>query len=341
MSERESSTRLGSLHHGRNAGVALIAAGAVAASMIIVPTAARADDGGWPQGKLTKADATSVKKGQFIARSQFEVWRGQLDRVGPAGQPGLRAAGSSAQCEGDGDSAGQGQEGQDTQRDRVHPGTVEGVGDPLLSHTDGTNALEDNGPDAIVAMSQYLSRLPRKALPRTVMVLLTAGHFAGGVGAKHFVKEHRDNLVRRSRAALEIEHLGAREWAEVTPGKMGPTGRYEAGAIFAPDSKGLVDAGSAALKRGIYPSGVLRPLNPDGNGATVAVWPGEGQYLYALGGMLTGNYITGPTYLLNWGIKTGNKIDEKRVRDEAISFTEMLVQLGRTSAADLKATTTP
>lgn len=63
--------------------------------------------------------------------------------------------------------------------------------------------------------------------------------------------------------------------------------------------------------------------------------------MYALGGMLTANNITGPTYLLNWGIRTANKIDDRRVRNSAISFTEMVLQLGRTSKADLRAPFTP
>ena len=93
----------------------------------------------------------------------------------------------------------------------------------LTSHSDGSNAIEDNGPGALVASAQYLARLPKDALPRTIMVLLTTGHFAGGSGSIAFCKRQTD-LVKRINAAITVEHLGLREWDEVSPGQMGPTG---------------------------------------------------------------------------------------------------------------------
>jgi hypothetical protein len=207
----------------------------------------------------------------------------------------------------------------------------------LHCHTDGSNAIEDNGPGAIVAISQYLARLPRRARPRTIMILLTTGHFAGGNGARAFRKRHKDDLVKRTNAALTIEHLGLREWDEQSNGRMGPTGRYEPGAMFTPGSKALVDASFAALKRAkASPAGVLKPLNANANGTTEPTWPGEGQHLFARGGMPTSNYITGPTYLLNWGITTTDKVNYNRVRAEAIAFTEMFLRLGRTPGRKLE-----
>ena len=210
----------------------------------------------------------------------------------------------------------------------------------LHCHTDGSNAIEDNGPGAIIAIAQYLARLPRGALPRTIMILLTTGHFAGGNGSRAFVKRHRHDLVKRTNAAITIEHLGLRQWEEVSPGRMGPTGKYESAAIFTPDAPALVDASFAALKRaGKAPGSVLRPLNPNSKGnPNAAAWPGEGQYLYAAGGIQTANYITGPTYLLNWGITTTDKVDFAAVRADAIAFTEMILRLARTPRAKLRAT---
>jgi len=208
----------------------------------------------------------------------------------------------------------------------------------LHCHTDGSNAIEDNGPGAIVAISQYLARLPRQALPRTIMILLTTGHFHGGIGSRTFVDRHRDDLVKRTNAALTIEHLGLDEWDELSNGRMGPTGRFEPGAVFAPGSDALVDASYDALVRGrAKPAGVLKPLDPSASGKpNDAVWPGEGQYLYGVGGIPDANYITGPTYLLNWGIKTVDRCDHRRVRREAIAFTEMILRLGRTPRAKLR-----
>jgi hypothetical protein len=226
---------------------------------------------------------------------------------------------------------------------RVHTrnliGLIPGAGDELVilhSHTDGPNAIEDNGPNAIVAMSQYLARLPRRALPRTVMVLLTTGHFAGGLGVEAFVERHRKDSLRRTAAALTLEHLGAREW-NPQGNRSRLTGQLETGTFFAPESSALVDASYAALRASRDdPSSVLRPFvpaagSPDGNG-----WPAEGTQLWTMGAIPTANYITGPTYLLNWGIPTIDKLDVAQMRAEAIAFTEMLLRLSRQPRAKLR-----
>jgi hypothetical protein len=208
----------------------------------------------------------------------------------------------------------------------------------LHSHTDGPNAIEDNGPNTIVAISEYLTRQPRRSLPRTVMVLLTTGHFAGGAGVKAFVARHRYTTLPRTAAALTLEHLGALEWNPDPAGVRSQlTGHLEPGTIFTPESSALVDASYAALRRaGDDPASVLRPYvaapgSPDGNG-----WPAEGTQLWTMGAIPTANYITGPTYLLNWGIPTLDKLDVHRMRAEAISITAMLLALSKQPRARLR-----
>jgi len=218
-------------------------------------------------------------------------------------------------------------------------GVIPGASDELMllhSHTDGPNGVEDNGPNAIIAISQYLARLPRSALPRTIMVLLTTGHFHGAIGTAEFVRRHRNGLLRRIAGAVTLEHLGARAW------EPGPNGRYtisgyEPGTIFTPESSALVDASYAALRSAnAAPCALLRPYvaapgSPDGNG-----WPAEGTDLWTMGAIPTANYITGPSYLLNWGIPTMDKLDLARMRREAISFTQMLLNLSRVPSAHLR-----
>jgi hypothetical protein len=219
-------------------------------------------------------------------------------------------------------------------------GLIPGASNELVllhSHTDGPNAIEDNGPNAIVAISQYLARLPSRSLPRSVMVLLTTGHFAGGAGVIAFVERHRHTTLRRTAAALTLEHLGAREWNPGPNGHSRLTGHEEPGTIFTPESSAMVDTSYAALRRAADdPGSVLRPFvatsgSPDGNG-----WPAEGTQLWTMGAIPTANYITGPTYLLNWGIPTIDKLDLGLMRAEAISFTEMLMALARQPRARLR-----
>jgi len=219
-------------------------------------------------------------------------------------------------------------------------GVIPGASDELMllhCHTDGTNGVEDNGPNAIVAMSQYLTRLPRTALPRTIMVLLTTGHFHGAAGTAEFVRRHRAGLLRRVAGAVTIEHLGAREWEPGPGGRYTLTGGYEPGTFFTPESSALVNASYGALRGArAAPASVLRPYtpapgSPDGNG-----WPAEGTDLWTMGAIPTTNYITGPSYLLNWGIPTMDKLDVVRMRREAMSFLQMLLDLSRVPRSRLR-----
>lgn len=221
---------------------------------------------------------------------------------------------------------------------------IPGASDELTvinSHTDGTNGVEDNGPNAIIGMAQYLARLPRPALPRTIMILLTSGHFAGGIGAETFLSAHQnDGLTGRIASIVTLEHLGAMEYLPDSNGLLAPTGKPEIGAIFAPKIQALADASYNALKNAkAAPAFVLQPLNAGGNGtADDAVWPGEGQYFWGIAGIPDANYITGPYYLLNWGVTTADKIDFNRMRDEMIAFTQMQLDLSRVSFTALHTT---
>lgn len=223
---------------------------------------------------------------------------------------------------------------------------IPGASDELTvinSHTDGSNGVEDNGPDAIIGMAQYLARLPQSALPRTIMILLTSGHFAGGIGAETFLSAHQsDGLLDRIASIVTVEHLGAMEYLPDSNGLLAATGKPEIGAMFAPKIQALADASYDALKNAqASPAFVIQPLNASGNGtADDAVWPGEGQYFWGIGGIPDANYITGPYYLLNWGVTTADKIDFNRMRNEMIAFTQMQLDLSRVSFTDLHTTST-
>jgi len=168
----------------------------------------------------------------------------------------------------------------------------------INSHTDGTNGLEDNGPNAIVGMAEYLTRLPSSALPRTIMILLSSGHFAGGIGAETFLSAHQsDGLLSRIASVVTIEHMGAQEYLPDANGLLAPTGNPELGAFFTPKIQPLVNASYNALKNAdAKPGLVVQPTNPGGDGsADNPVWPGEGQYFYGIGGLPTATTSPAPT----------------------------------------------
>jgi hypothetical protein len=92
------------------------------------------------------------------------------------------------------------------------------------SHTDGTNAVEDNGPVAMVAMARYFAALPAACRPRTLEFSFTTAHFYqrltdpsqrhGGAGAlaAELDADYDKGTVS---AVVVLEHLGARDYEGV------------------------------------------------------------------------------------------------------------------------------
>lgn len=113
-------------------------------------------------------------------------------------------------------------------------------------HTDGPNSIEDNGPVAILAMASCLP--PRSERPRTVRFVLSGGHFVGSLGLQSYVLAHTAELTKNALAVVEIEHLGARAWTEVSPGVMGLTGEPEVQIVTTWPNAPLVDASTAYAK---------------------------------------------------------------------------------------------
>jgi hypothetical protein len=199
----------------------------------------------------------------------------------------------------------------------------------LNSHTDGPNAIEDNGPNAIVAMSRHLARQPRRSLPRTILISLTTGHFYGGAGQVAFLARHRHDLVPRTAAALTVEHLGALQW-RVSAERSALTGHQEPGLFFAPEVGVLVDAAyAAAAQAKAAPTLISRPITEAPRARDGRGFPAEGSRLWTDGGIPTANFIAGPMYLFNFGHSTMDKFSAPLMRAQAIAFTRMLLKLSR------------
>jgi hypothetical protein len=219
-------------------------------------------------------------------------------------------------------------------------GLIPGATDELVaiqSHTDGTNGLEDNGPEAILAMAQYLARIPNADLPRGVLVLLTTGHFVTeqAWGLEAFLASHRDDLVPRIAAAMSIEHLGALQ----APADFVPGTAYEFGCCFATRHRAVIDAARAALdEAAVTESRVVRPMVPHHAGTSPdgMTWPGDGGPFWHTAGLPSFNFITGPNYLLN-AEPVMDRIDINAVRRQAIAFTRATLTLAATPWQDLRA----
>jgi hypothetical protein len=221
-------------------------------------------------------------------------------------------------------------------------GVIPGRSDELMilqSHHDGTNGLEDNGPEALLAMTEYLAGLGRDALPRTIVVVLSTGHMAGhALGTEAFVEKHREDLIAKAGAALTVEHLGALEWLPGADGSFALTGEPEDGGFYASPFDAVIDPARKALQAARFTSDrVMRPWVPDQRSPNWVAWPGDGEGFWVQAGMPAANFITGPTYLLNGGMRTVDKIDVAAMRRQAIAFTDLLLALSKTPLEALRA----
>ncbi|GAA1996613.1 hypothetical protein [Microbacterium pumilum] len=208
-------------------------------------------------------------------------------------------------------------------------GTIPGRSDELVvlqSHTDGTNGVEDNGPEAIIAMAEHLAR--RDDLARGVVVLLSAGHFAIELawGVEAWLAAHKDDLVPKVAAAICLEHLGALpSRSDVECGT--DVSPYEFGAFFSSPHPVIIDLLRASLDRAeVTESLVLRPFVPLPGNPAVMMWPGDGGPFWHTAGLPAGNFITGPDYLLNVE-PVMEFIDVDALRRQAIAFTELILDL--------------
>ncbi len=226
-------------------------------------------------------------------------------------------------------------------------GIIPGKSEELMvlnSNTDGTNGLETNGPNAIVDMAQYLARLPQDSLPRSVMLLLTGDHLAGGAGIEQFMNRHKDDgLTQRMAAMLTIGQLGALEVLPDSNGYLYLTGRPEPAAVFSPRTPVLMDAAYAMLRHAnVAPAFVLPPAHAGGDGgAQSAARPAAGQTFQAAQGIPTMSYVKAPTYQFSYGIGTVTQADYRLMQRETVALTQMLLNLSRVPYADLRKETAP
>ncbi len=212
------------------------------------------------------------------------------------------------------------------------------------SHTDGINAVEDNGPIAMVAMARYLTRLPRSCRPRTVEFAFSTAHFYQRVGADKSIRDGgAEQLAQRLDAAydrgtvsavLVLEHLGALDYEAVPRGggkpgdKLEPNGERAIQFIGVTPSTDLL----AAVDRVVRTYDMRRTLLLQGSdlpGTTVpshCSFGGEGTP-YERHLLPTIGVITAPQWLYDPAFGT-EAIDFGVMRSELRGFTDLVNRLG-------------
>lgn len=198
----------------------------------------------------------------------------------------------------------------------------------LSSHTDATNTNEDNGPAAILAIVDYFCSVPESLRPVTLEIVLHGAHLAGNRGLRTYVDDHHGRLTETVIAALELEHLGALEWAEQERGgPMALSGRIETQLLtISSDAAPFVEE---ALR---FAAGQERILVAPRE----ALAFGAGDEWVEVTTLV--QYITGANYLLSYHIPgmavTTQFQDYDLMRDQIRGFIQMILNLGNTPIED-------
>src|SRR3954451_9746356 len=218
------------------------------------------------------------------------------------------------------------------------------------SHTDGTNAVEDNGPIAMVAMLRYFASLPVACRPRTLQLAFSTAHFYqrvarpdvrhGGAGqlAKQLDADYDKGTVS---AVVVLEHLGARDYetAPRTDGgagvKLVDTGRRAIQFIGVTPSPSLVAAVDGVVRSYDMQRTILLQ-GADAPGTTVpshCSFGGEGTP-YNVHLLPTIGVISAPQSLYDPAFELDG-IDFAVMHSELLAYTELVNRLGPMSHAEV------
>jgi hypothetical protein len=227
--------------------------------------------------------------------------------------------------------------------------TIRGAGPRRIvidSHTDGTNAVEDNGPVAMVAMARYLASLPTRCLPRTVEFAFSTAHFyqrvAGdavrdGAAEQLAQRLDRDYAKGTVSVVVTLEHLGAKDYEQVPRGhslpgyKLEPNGLPAIQFIGVTPSAPLVAAVNAVVRRYDMRRTILL-RGSDTPGKTVPAhcsFGGEGTP-YERHLLPTVGVISAPQYLYDPAFGLGT-IDFGVMHSELLGYTNLVLELGHMS----------
>ena len=203
-------------------------------------------------------------------------------------------------------------------------GWLEGSGDTgehiiINTHTDGPNAVEENGGLGLLALARHLAALPSRnrdmyfalvtghfQLPQFSRTIVNLAHPEVGQGAVSTWMLDHPHIWQAAVLGVTAEHLGATMWTDdPETGQYGPAGGSEWGATYTMhrDVLRLINAEQDAYLAAVrdvnasgwpdYPVATVRP-------GTLPAYVGEGSSLYAAG-LGTVSLCPSPTYLLQAG----------------------------------------
>ena len=199
------------------------------------------------------------------------------------------------------------------------------------THTDGPNAFQENGGIGLLTCAKYFSRLPKASRNRTIVFVLSTGHFAEPyISSAQWLKD-RPDLVEKAVASVSMEHLGVTEWVDdASLMHYRPTGKTEMNFAFCPSQ--------------LQASILSDALKGTAAGRIAVVEPGK--HMMSMGapvyhaGIPTISYISFTNYMQvippNGYI---DKLDPRRMHGEIQAFAGAIQRLDKAKAEDLRANT--
>jgi hypothetical protein len=216
------------------------------------------------------------------------------------------------------------------------------------SHTDGTNAVEDNGPIAMLAMARYLAKLPASCRAKTVQFVFATGHFYQHLlgpnkvrdGGSEQVAEQLDRDYDKGTVAgvMVLEHLGAYQYDAVKRTDGGPgqqlvrSKRHELALVGVSPSPALQKATVGVVEKyQLDPTAVIQGADaPDPKVVPhFCSFGGEGSP-YERNLLPTVSTIAAPNVLFDPAFGT-EAIDFTYMHTQTLAYTDLLLQLSRMS----------
>jgi hypothetical protein len=243
-------------------------------------------------------------------------------------------------------------------------GWLEGSGDTgehiiINTHTDGPNAVEENGGLGLLALARYLAALPSRnrdmyfalvtghfQLPQFSRTIVNLAHPEVGQGAVSVWMLDHPHIWQAAVLGVTVEHLGATMWTnDPKTGQYVPAGGSEWSATYTVprDVISLINAEKDAYLSAVravnaigwpdYPVATVRP------GAFPA-YVGEGSSLYAAG-LGSVSLCPLPTYLLQAGdtqqpqLLDLDKLDQRLMYGQILALAQTIGTLDALPASAL------
>ncbi len=130
----------------------------------------------------------------------------------------------------------------------------------LRTHTDGPSISQDNGAFGLLGVIKYMSRIPQRDRPRTLLVELDCRHFMPGAEAAWESEDyfHKHPRARdKVRALVAMEHLGQIDYVEDGEG-IRPSGRSLPTWIYTSGNAAMIDAAYQAARANNVRSAIIR-----------------------------------------------------------------------------------